>query len=284
MIELRTKEIYRFLGYRNITPTPEIDERIRLCVEKMQAAASPRCFYRKFSISQTSPDITHIAGLTIKSKNLYRNLQGCEEAYMFAATVGLGIDQLIKRSEVTSIMDAAIYQAAGAEMVEAFADSEMNKLRAQEAEKGFRLRPRYSPGYGDLPLALQTDFARILDMQKWCGISLTDTLLMVPSKSITAFIGCVKAESTEKSSPDSPLTIPVGAMDNDDTYLADIVNPLEATGLSAKESTGSKKICRNTLPETSCTQCSMASECMYRHPNFNHSEGDNKCVKTYWNV
>ena len=203
---------------------------------------------------------------------------------MFAATVGLGIDQLIKRSEVTSIMDAAIYQAAGAEMVEAFADSEMNKLRAQEAEKGFRLRPRYSPGYGDLPLALQTDFARILDMQKWCGISLTDTLLMVPSKSITAFIGCVKAESTEKSSPDSPLTIPVGAMENDDAYLADVVNPLEATGLSAKESTGSKKICRNTLPETSCTQCSMASECMYRHPNFNHSEGDNKCVKTYWNV
>ena len=67
------------------------------------------------------------------------------------------------------------------------------------------------------------------------------------------------------------------------TYLADIVNPLEATGLSAKESTGSKKICRNTLPETSCTQCSMASECMYRHPNFNHSEGDNKCVKIYWN-
>lgn len=265
MIELRTKEIYRFLGYRNITPTPEIDERIRLCVKKMQAAAAPRCFYRKFSISQEAPDITHIAGLTIRSKNLYKNLHDCDEAYMFAATVGLGIDQLIKRSEVTSIMDAAIYQAAGAEMVEAFADSETEKLRALEAEKGCRLRPRYSPGYGDLPLALQTDFARILDMQKWCGISLTDTLLMVPSKSITAFIGCVKVESDKKTSPDSSKTIPAGSSENDDAYLTDVVNPLEATGLSAKESTGSEKICRNTLPETSCTQCSMASDCIYRH-------------------
>ncbi len=262
MIELRTKEIYRFLGYRNITPTPEIDERIRLCVEKMQSAASPRCFYRKFSISQEAPDITHIAGLTIRSRNLYKNLQGCDEAYMFAATVGLGIDQLIKRSELTSIMDAAIYQAAGAEMVEAFADSETEKLRALEAEKGCRLRPRYSPGYGDLPLALQTDFARILDMQKWCGISLTDTLLMVPSKSITAFIGCVKAEATIATVFSAARE---SSTENDEAYLADVVNPLEATGLSAKESTGSEKICHSTLPETSCTNCSMASDCMYRH-------------------
>ena len=253
MIELRTKEIYRFLGYRNITPTPEIDERIRLCVEKMQSAASPRCFYRKFSISQEAPDITHIAGLTIRSRNLYKNLQGCDEAYMFAATVGLGIDQLIKRSELTSIMDAAIYQAAGAEMVEAFADSETEKIRALEEEKGFRLRPRNSPGYGDLPLQLQTDFARILDMQKWCGITLTDTLLRVPSKSITAFIGCVKAESDENHPK------------NDKDYLAGIINPIEATGLSAKDATGSEKICRDALPETSCNHCSMASDCTYRY-------------------
>lgn len=253
MIELRTKEIYRFLGYRNITPSKEVDERIRLCVEKMQEAAAPRCFYRSFPVKQTAPGITEIAGLRIRSRNLFKNLEGCDHAYMFAATIGMGIDMLIKRSELSSLMEASIYQAAGAEMVEAFADSEIKKIRAQEAEKGYRLRPRYSPGYGDLPLQLQTDFAKILDMQKWCGISLTDTLLMVPSKSITAFIGCLKAEAAE-SSPH-----------RDEDYLADIVNPIEATGLSAKEATGSQNICRNALPETSCTNCSMASGCIYRH-------------------
>lgn len=266
MIELRQKEIYRFLGYQKITPSPEVDEWIKECVEKMQKAATPRCFYKSFPVRQTAPDITEIAGLSIKSKNLYKNLEGCDHAYMFAATVGIGIDMLIKRSELTSLMEASIYQAAGAEMVESFADSEVKIIRESEAASGYTLRPRFSPGYGDLPLALQSDFARILDMQKWCGITLTETLLMVPSKSITAFIGCTK--KTESG--------------NDGDYLAKVINPLEATGLSAGEASGvpDNPECKTVGPdmiesevdnkirhnpdETSCTLCSKAKDCLYR--------------------
>ncbi len=253
MIELRTKEIYRFLGYRNITPTPEIDERIKSCTERMQTAASPKCYYSKFTVIQEAPDITCIAGLRIKSRNLYKNLAGCDYAYMFAATIGLGIDHLIKRGEISSILDAAIYQAAGAEMIESYADSEVSKIKEAESDNGYTLRPRYSPGYGDLPLALQSDFESILNMQKWCGITLTDTLLMVPSKSITAFIGCTKKTS-----------------DSDDSkYLAEVVNPIEATGLNAKEAGGDGNICRGRnlsikKSETSCTLCSKSSDCQYK--------------------
>ena len=232
----------------------------------MQKAAAPRCFYRSFPVRQTVPDITEIAGLNIKSKNLYKNLEGCDHAYMFAATVGIGIDMLIKRSELTSLMEASIYQAAGAEMVESFADSEIKKIKETEAASGYTLRPRFSPGYGDLPLALQSNFARILDMQKWCGITLTETLLMVPSKSITAFIGCA-------NKPDS---------ENDEDYLAKVINPLEATGLTAREAagipdnpecktigsglieTGAYSNIRRDPDETSCTLCSKAKDCLYR--------------------
>ncbi len=257
MIELRTKEIYRFLGYRSITPFPEIDERIKVCTERMQAAAAPKCYYSKFTVTQEAPDITNIAGLRIKSKNLYKNLSGCEYAYMFAATVGLGIDHLIKRGEVSSIMDAAIYQAAGAEMIESYADSEVARIRESESKKGYILRPRYSPGYGDLPLALQSDFESILNMQKWCGITLTDTLLMVPSKSITAFIGCTKK-----------------SLDTDAShYLAEIVNPIEATGLDADGASGTNNICQgkpstHNTTETSCTLCSKSSDCQYKYTNI----------------
>ncbi|WP_207648062.1 vitamin B12 dependent-methionine synthase activation domain-containing protein [Oribacterium sp. WCC10] len=232
----------------------------------MQKSSSPRCFYRKFSVAAKEPDVTEIAGLSIHSKNLYKNLSGCDYAYMFAATVGIGIDHLIKRGEVESIMDAAIYQAAGAAMIEAYADSEVEKIRNAEDKSGYRLRPRYSPGYGDLPLALQSDFARILDMQKWCGISLTDTLLMVPSKSITAFIGCAKSSALPESD-----------------YLAKTINPMEATGLSAKGATGnemiSRKYCnlaqdasedrhtergKNLTGSHSCHDCRKAKDCLYR--------------------
>ncbi|MBP3731219.1 MAG: hypothetical protein J6I40_07110, partial [Mailhella sp.] len=48
---------------------------------------------------------------------------------------------------------------------------------------------RFSPGYGDFALEHQRDFARFLDMPRNAGISLSDTLLMTPSKSVTAVIG-----------------------------------------------------------------------------------------------
>ncbi len=222
MIDVRLREVYRYLGYRNIAPSPEIDERIQRCIGRMQAAAVPRSVLRRFDLRLTAPDQIDIAGLCIHSRDLFRNLSGCDCAYMFAATIGLGIDHLIKRGEVSSMADSVIYQAAGAAMIEAYADAENEKLRAREAENGYRLRPRYSPGYGDLPLMLQRDFARILEMQKWCGITLTDALLMVPSKSITAFIGCTRDRAAGK----------------DADYLASVINPLTRTGKSAAEAAG----------------------------------------------
>lgn len=211
MINMRLREVYRYLGYRKITPTPEIDARIQRCIGQMQTAATPRAMARRFPVRCEAPDRVELAGLVIHSRDLYRNLAGCDDAYLFAATIGIGIDHLIKRGEVASMTNSIIYQAAGAEMIESYADSEVQKLRNQEAARGYRLRPRYSPGYGDLPLTLQTDFARILDMQKWCGISLTDALLMVPSKSITAFIGCTREATSQK----------------DSNYLAREINPLK---------------------------------------------------------
>ena len=42
-------------------------------------------------------------------------------------------------------------------------------------------RPRFSPGYGDLPLTVQKDFFRVLDCTRKIGLSLNDSLLMSPS-------------------------------------------------------------------------------------------------------
>lgn len=189
MSALRTSEIYRYLGYRGITQDPEMDARIAACTEKLMAASTPRVIHEKFPVTAAAADTVRIGELEITSHSLYQNLSDCTDAYMFSATVGIGIDRLIRRAEISSMTDALIFQAVGAEMIETYADTENEKLRQLEAAAGNILKPRFSPGYGDLPLALQTDFFRILPITKRCGITLTDTLLMVPSKSITAFIG-----------------------------------------------------------------------------------------------
>ncbi|MBR2795256.1 MAG: 5-methyltetrahydrofolate--homocysteine methyltransferase, partial [Solobacterium sp.] len=81
--------------------------------------------------------------------------------------------------------------------IECFAD-EVNEQLCKEAEdNGQSLRPRFSPGYGDLPLDLQKYFSQVLDMPKTIGVRLNDSLLMVPSKSITAFIGIARRETDQ---------------------------------------------------------------------------------------
>ncbi|MBR5134836.1 MAG: Vitamin B12 dependent methionine synthase activation subunit, partial [Clostridia bacterium] len=54
---------------------------------------------------------------------------------------------------------------------------------------GERGMPRFSPGYGDLPLSVQRSVATLLGMEKTLGVCLSDSLLMSPSKSVTAFVG-----------------------------------------------------------------------------------------------
>ena len=73
--------------------------------------------------------------------------------------------------------------------VEALCDEVNEKIRKEAEERGLYARPRFSPGYGDFPLEVQRDFERILMMRKKTGIALTDSLLMTPTKSVTAVIG-----------------------------------------------------------------------------------------------
>ena len=59
---------------------------------------------------------------------------------------------------------------------------------------------RFSPGYGDLPLSVQPTVLAALDAQRRLGITLSSSLLMTPTKSVTAIIGMFK-EPQPKSHP-----------------------------------------------------------------------------------
>lgn len=64
-------------------------------------------------------------------------------------------------------------------------------------------RPRFSPGYGDLPINMQKDIFAALDCPRKIGLSLNESLLMSPSKSVTAIIG-VSARPKQGRAPETP--------------------------------------------------------------------------------
>lgn len=188
MIEPEYREIYRYLGYRGISPDEETDRRIRKCVADLNRVITPKNVYESFPLVIEN-GCAVFAGLEVRSSDLIRNLKDSTRITMLAVTIGHGVDKLIRRAEVSDMLDAAIFQAAGAAMAESYIDTVNEQIRQEAKAEGYSLRPRFSPGYGDLPLSMQTDFERILKMSRNCGIALTDTYLMVPSKSVTALIG-----------------------------------------------------------------------------------------------
>ena len=126
----------------------------------------------------------------IESRDLAKNLGGCHRAVLFAATVGIGMDRLIRKYARLSPSRAVLFQALGSERVESLCDAFEEYIAARLGD-GITLRPRFSPGYGDLPLEFQREVFALLDCPKNLGISLSDSLLMTPEKSVTAIVGIV---------------------------------------------------------------------------------------------
>lgn len=180
------REILRYMGCKD--SSAEIDTLIsRLlgeCLEKLRYTV----VYRSFPITFSNDGID-LGFSKVTSCDLGKCLNGCSDIILFAATVGLEIDRLIVRYGHSSPSAALCLQAIGNERVEALCDAFCEFIREEYQKDGRSMRPRFSAGYGDLPLELQRDIFRALNCEKLAGLTLNDSLLMSPTKSVTAIIG-----------------------------------------------------------------------------------------------
>ncbi len=147
-------------------------------------------------------------GFTVThSRDLQKNLKGCCRIILFGATVGLELDRLIARYGRLSPSKALCFQAIGAERIESLCNAFNDEIDEIFREQGMYTRPRFSPGYGDLPINMQKDIFAALDCPRKIGLSLNESLLMSPSKSVTAIIG-VSARPKQGRVPETPATEP----------------------------------------------------------------------------
>lgn len=172
------REILRYAGCKEADPT--LRTLMNECLAEMGDKLSYKVCYHELpvSINGTTCDFNLFA---VESAGLAKNLSGCTKAILFAATIGVEIDRLIARYGRVSPSKAVLFQAIGAERIESLCDAFCATLG--------ETRPRFSPGYGDLSLAVQKDLIAVLDAPKQIGVGLNDSLLLSPSKSVTAFVG-----------------------------------------------------------------------------------------------
>lgn len=180
------KEILRFSGVRG--DAPELEQMLQNCIDELKGKLVYKICYREFPVIYQGGRL-NLGFAETKSEALKKNLSGCDKLILFAATVGIELDRLISRYGAVSASKAFLFQAIGAERIESLCDVFNREIAEQNAAKGFAVRPRFSPGYGDFPLEMQKEIFSVLDCPRKIGLSLNESLLMSPSKSVTAIVG-----------------------------------------------------------------------------------------------
>lgn len=188
-MEMNRREVLRYLGYGGQSPDEQVSALLQECWDELTAAAAPRCLSRSFDLCFFEEDGIDASCFQTHSKSLRKNLEDCEQVLLFAATLGAQADLLIQKYNRLQMSKAVILQAEAAAMLEDYCNRENARLKDSYEAEGWYLRPRFSPGYGDFPLECQRTLIAGLEAGKRIGITLTDSLLMVPAKSVTAVIG-----------------------------------------------------------------------------------------------
>lgn len=190
-MDIRMKEAVRYLGYGHHAIDERTLELIQTSFKELDECSSERFVYRIFEISIEGSNRIYLDNLLVCSEDLCKNLTGCREAVVFAATLGPEVDRLIKKYAIKDMSKAVVMQACAAAKLEAYCDSIQSKL-------GY-FRMRFSPGYGDFSLEYQKEILALLDSSKRIGLSMTEASMLVPTKSVTAIIGIGDIEECQKS-------------------------------------------------------------------------------------
>lgn len=177
------KEILRYAGCREATES--VAELMCSCVDEVRTQLAYKVCYCELPVI-VSGELCDFGVFCAESRDLAKSLLGCDSVVLFGATIGTELDRLIAKYGRISPARGLMMQAIGAERIEALCDCFCESMGCGA---------RFSPGYGDLTLDIQKKIFDILDCGRRIGLTLNDSMLMSPSKSVTAF--AIKGKPTK---------------------------------------------------------------------------------------
>jgi hypothetical protein len=178
------KEVLRYMRTKITVEDEELDALINKVIKEVENTVAPKRIYRIFDCS-VGDDCVRIGGFEFKSSRFAENMRGCKRAVCLAATLGTQGDMLLRKYSSQGAL-LIITQAVLAAKIEEICDDFQQNI---ERENGFKTRRRYSPGYFDLDITEQKKIFKLMEITKRCGIMLSDSCQMIPTKSVTAFAG-----------------------------------------------------------------------------------------------
>ena len=178
-------ETLQYLGWLGSPIPDELEAEITRCENRILETARPRAVWRLFDLL---PDGS-LAGTLFRpeGRDVPELLKDCSQVILMAATLGSETERLLLSAQARSMGEAVILDAAAGAAVENVCDNLCRDLEARFSPRF--LTDRFSPGYGDFPFSQQRAFFDLLDITRRIGVSLTESGLMLPQKSVTALLG-----------------------------------------------------------------------------------------------
>lgn len=177
------------MRFSGIPPAQQdLKSQMQLLARTLKPYMHPAAVWKVFDLENTEDGIRlKNTDIILKGHTAQTVLKDCRQAAVFGVTLGMSFDKKLGVLQHQNMADAIMADAIGSAAVEACCDW-------MEKEIFFRfpgkyLTDRFSCGYGDLPLSLQPDIARLLDLSGQAGIYVLPSFMMNPTKSVTAFIG-----------------------------------------------------------------------------------------------
>ncbi len=187
--------IIKLLGYEKANaPEPVIDS-IQQALKEMESVLSFTGGYKIFESNLVEIDkkFVKIGGITFDTgKIISFNLKGSDTIAIIVATIGNKVTNYLRNLlDNGEPLTGYIADQIASEIVESWVDVIESELEKYVNQSGFKITNRYSPGYCGWNVSDQHNLFSLLP-EKFCGISLTESALMIPIKSVSAFVGIGK--------------------------------------------------------------------------------------------
>lgn len=148
---------------------------------QIEQVSEPRGAWRILTAQEAQP--------LLNGTDIRRHLVGCTGCVLLAGTLGAGVDALLRRATAEDMAFAVVLDAAASVMAEALAETLEQTVRERVRQTGQFLTLRFSPGYGDYALSAQPILLRMIEAQRTIGLSVTESFILTPRKSVTAVCG-----------------------------------------------------------------------------------------------
>lgn len=192
---INENEVLKYLGYAGGEIPADVTACIHAGMERIVRTARPRACWRTFTLQKEGTTLAmQEAALALPGADIQKLLQDCRQCVILCATLGMEVESLLRRTQLTDLTQAVVLDACASSAIENVCDHIQEDVAADYP--AYHLTDRFSPGYGDMPITVQPQLCAAMDTARQIGLTVSQSGILIPRKSVTAIIGLADVPQT----------------------------------------------------------------------------------------